>query len=99
MNGGFVAIIYYFYSLYAMIVCANNVSKNVVHLNKGSDNTTFEFSEFKNYFGIYMKPYGIKADNVLKTRHEYLSEETNCEHTRVTCWDFCSPYWENLQLK
>ena len=82
LHGGVVSIIYYFYSLYAMIVCANNVSKN---LNKGSDTTTFELSELNNYFGIYMKPYGIEADNFLKMRHEYLSEETNCKHTRVTC--------------
>ena len=82
-----------------MMVCANNVSKNVVHLNKGSDTTTFELSEFNNYFGIYMKPYGIEADNFLKTRHEYSSEETNCEHTRVTCWDFLFSLLEKLTAK
>ena len=37
LNGGVVPILYYFYSLYAMIVCSNNVFKNVVHLNKGSE--------------------------------------------------------------
>ena len=82
-----------------MIVYGNNVSKNVVHLNKGSDTTTLELSELNNYFGIYVKPYRIEADNFFKTRHEYLSEETNCEHTRVTCLDFFSAYWKNVQLK
>ena len=73
--------------------------KGYVHLNKGSDTATFELSEFNNYLGIYMKPYEIEADNVLKTRHKYLSEETNCEHTRVTCWDILFSLLEKLTAK
>ena len=54
INGGVVSIIYYFHSLYRMLVCGGNRDKRVVHENGGVD-IAEDWKLLNKYFGLHMR--------------------------------------------
>ena len=84
VNGGMVSIIFYFYSLYYMIVGNGNKTRCVVHRNKGSSCVETKESEV-HYFGLHKKPYEGTSNNFLEIRHDYLVEQMMCKTTIMKC--------------
>ena len=84
-NGGLVSIIYYFYSLYCMIVCNETKAQRVVQRNKGVEFRSDWEIEANHHFGLHMKPFGPNFNNFLAIRHDYLVEHRRCKRTLLSC--------------
>ena len=83
LNGGVVSIIFYFHSLYRMIVCGGNRYTRVVHENRGVD-IVDDWKIVNKYFGLHMRPFGPRISNFLEIRHDFLVEEMLCKRTNMS---------------
>ena len=78
-SDGVTSVVFYFYSLCAIVVCKANYDRKVVHQNRGE----WDISYF--HFGLHMKPYDRSCDNFPEIHHDYLTEQLGCDSTRMTC--------------
>ena len=85
LNDGVTSVVFYFYSLYAIVVCKANYDRKVVHQNRGDRVYSGEWDISNFHFGLHMKPYDRSCDNFLEIRHDYLTEQLGCDSTRMTC--------------
>ena len=82
LNGGMVSIVYYFYSLYHVIVCDANKNQRIVHENRGNkDSPPDDWITTNYHFGLHMKPYDLDSNNFLEIRYEYLEEQMGFKRT------------------